>query len=71
MDVAAASVEDDEGEEDVEQMEDPFSLTMDKFGYFYKRNGTTWADGELRMHTGQGSIQRLGQIVSWNRSNRS
>ena len=23
------------------------------------------------MHTGQGDIQRLGQIVAWNRSNRT
>ena len=31
-----------------------------------QRNGTSWADGQLRMHTGEGDISRLGDIVTWN-----
>ena len=36
-----------------------------------QRNGTTWSDGDLRMHTGQGDMERLGQIVSWNQNNQT
>ena len=64
----------------------PPKIPMDKFGWFYKvdlfskdkswrivlqRNGTTWSDGDLRMHTGQGDMERLGQIVSWNQNNQT
>jgi len=51
--------------------EEEKKLPMEKFGWFYKRNGTTWADGLLRMHTGQNDIEKLGQIASWNRSNKT
>jgi len=51
--------------------EEEKKLPMEKFGWFYKRNGTTWADGQLRMHTGQGDIDRLGEIITWNKSNRT
>jgi len=51
--------------------EEEVNLPMEKFGWFYKRNGTTWADGDLQMHTGQDNIDRLGEIVTWNKVNRT
>jgi len=38
---------------------------MDKFGWFYNRNGTTWSDGVLEMYTGEEDISKLGKIASW------
>merc|ERR1712048_636653 len=38
---------------------------MDKFGWFYKRNGTSWADGTLTMLTGEDDIANLGKIHLW------
>ena len=35
---------------------------MDKFGWFYGRNGTTWSDGHLTMDTGTDDITKLGDI---------
>ena len=35
---------------------------MDKFGWFYGRNGTTWSDGEVTMDTGTDDITKLGDI---------
>ena len=32
-----------------------------------QRNGTSWSDGEIEMRTGEGNIDSLGQIVSWNK----
>ena len=74
-------------DEEEESTPTPPRIPMDKFGWFYKvlfkirefctqcfvlqRNGTTWSDGDLRMHTGQGDIERLGQIVSWNQNNQT
>jgi len=46
-------------------------VPLDKFGWFYKRNGTTWSDGDIEMRTGEESIERLGEIVSWNGENRT
>merc|ERR1719336_2428438 len=46
-------------------------VVLDRFGWFYKRNGTTWADGEIEMRTGEGGIDRLGEIVSWNNETRT
>merc|ERR1711892_595849 len=43
-------------------------VPMDKFGWFYKRNGTSWSDGYLNMHTGQNDMMLLGKIASWNNS---
>ena len=37
-------------------------IPMDKFGWFYKRNGTTWSDGVLTMDTGTDHIAKLGDI---------
>jgi len=46
-------------------------VPMDKFGWFYKRNGTSWSDGYLNMHTGQNDMMLLGKIASWNNSTRT
>lgn len=37
-------------------------IPMDKFGWFYERNGTTWSDGVLTMDTGTDHIAKLGNI---------
>ena len=37
-------------------------IPMDKFGWFYERNGTTWSDGVLTMDTGTDDIAKLGDI---------
>merc|ERR1712193_558127 len=42
------------------------NVFLDKFGWFYKRNGTSWSDGDIEMRTGEGDIDSLGEIVSWN-----
>ncbi|TRY75716.1 hypothetical protein TCAL_08673 [Tigriopus californicus] len=39
---------------------------MDKFGFFYGRNGSDWFDGVFNMYTGEQNLSRLGQIASWN-----
>jgi len=49
--------------------EDEETVPLEKFGWFYKRNGTSWADGGLRMYTGVDNIEKLGQIHSWNQRN--
>merc|ERR1719348_821902 len=46
--------------------EDDLTKIPDRFGWFYERNGTSWSDGVIRMHTGKGDIERLGEIISWN-----
>jgi len=51
--------------------EDERTMPIERFGWFYKRNGTSWADGTLRMHTGEGDIGRLGDIVTWNGKERT
>jgi len=42
-----------------------------KFGWFYGRNGTTWADGLFQMRTGAKDATQLGKVVSWNGRNRT
>merc|ERR1711892_1582043 len=61
--------DDEEGEEEIE--EDANKVPMDKFGWFYKRNGTSWSDGALSMHTGAGDMSLLGRIASWNKNTRT
>jgi len=46
-------------------------IPMDKFGWFYKRNGTGWADGIIKMATGAGDYSQLGEILEWNGKNRT
>merc|ERR1712142_1420161 len=57
--------------EEEEQEEDPNKVPMDKFGWFYKRNGTSWSDGDLTMHTGSQDLSNLGKISSWNHLTRT
>jgi len=58
-------------DEEYETDEDPNKVPMDKFGWFYKRNGTSWSDGSLSMMTGGDDLSHLGKIVSWNKKTRS
>ena len=46
-------------------------IPMDKFGWFYKRNGTTWSDGVITMNTGSDNFENLGDIEMWNGENRT
>jgi len=46
-------------------------IPMDKFGWFYKRNGTTWSDGKVRMATGTKNYSEVGEIRAWKGSNRT
>jgi len=46
-------------------------IPMDKFGWFYKRNGTTWSDGKVRMATGAQNYSEVGEIRAWKGSNRT
>lgn len=44
---------------------------MDKFGFYYGKNGTDWADGIWNIHTGYGNINKLGRVAAWNYSSHS
>jgi len=68
MEIADSFDQEEFGQEE-EREED--KVKMDKFGWFYQRNGTSWSDGKLVMRTGKDDISKLGQIVSWNGSNRT
>jgi len=46
-------------------------IPMDKFGWFYKRNGTTWSDGQVTMATGSKNYSEVGDIKRWKGSNRT
>jgi len=46
-------------------------IPMDKFGWFYKRNGTTWSDGRVTMATGSKSYSEVGDIKKWKGRNRT
>jgi len=58
-----------EEEDDIEK--DANKVPMDKFGWFYQRNGTTWSDGDLTMYTGSDDIEQLGKIGTWNKKTRT
>lgn len=51
--------------------EEEKAVPMDKFGWFYKRNGTTFSSGDLSMHTGEDDISLLGKISTWNHKTQS
>ena len=38
---------------------------------FAQRNGTSWSDGRLSMHTGEDDISLLGQVATWNGQTRT
>ena len=46
-------------------------IPKDRFGWFYKRNGTSWSDGRVSMATGENSMAELGDIIDFNGSNRT
>jgi len=46
-------------------------IPMDKFAWFYKRNGTVWGDGEFNMFTGSDDINKMGKIHTWDQQTRT
>jgi len=44
----------------------PIPGIMDKFGFYYGRNGSDWWDGVFNMFTGSNNLHRLGEIAAWN-----
>jgi len=44
----------------------PEGAIMDKFAFFYGRNGTDWTDGVWNMYTGAGDNSRVGKVHTWN-----
>jgi len=44
----------------------PIPGLMDKFGFYYDRNGSDWWDGVFNMFTGSNNLHRLGEIATWN-----
>ena len=44
----------------------PEGAIMDKFAFFYGRNGTDWTDGVWNMYTGAGDNSRMGKGNTWN-----
>jgi len=48
----------------------PEGSIMDKFAFFYGRNGTDYVDGVFNMMTGAGHTDTMGQVHSWNYSTR-
>jgi hypothetical protein len=43
----------------------PIPGIMDKFGFYYGRNGSDWWDGVFNMFTGSNNLHRLGEIATW------
>jgi len=46
----------------------PPGSVMDKFAFFYGRNGTDYTDGVWNMFTGVQDVTTMGQVHSWNYS---
>lgn len=44
---------------------------MDKFGWFYKRNGTTWSEGRFNAFTGETDAHLFGSIKDFNGKNQT
>lgn len=44
----------------------PEGAIMDKFAFFYGRNGTDWTDGVWNMHTGAEDNTLVGKVHTWN-----
>jgi len=44
----------------------PEGSLMDKFAFFYNRNGTDYVDGVWNMFTGAGDNSKMGQVNTWN-----
>jgi len=57
--------------EDFEAFIKPFvpeGAFMDKFGFFYNRNGSDYMDGVFNMYTGAEDNNMMGKVHSWNYS---
>jgi len=48
----------------------PEGSLMDKFAFFYGRNGTDYVDGVFNMFTGTTNTSLMGEVHSWNYSTR-
>jgi len=48
----------------------PEGSLMDRFAFFYGRNGTDYTDGVFNMFTGVADPSKMGQVHSWNYSTR-
>jgi len=46
----------------------PAGAFMDKFAFFYNRNGSDFVDGVFNMFTGAGQVSDMGKVHSWNYS---
>ncbi|OXA59423.1 Protein croquemort [Folsomia candida] len=44
----------------------PVTIPFDKFGWFYKRNGSATYDGLFNMFTGRDDITKFGEMGEWN-----
>ncbi|XP_034826682.1 protein croquemort-like isoform X1 [Maniola hyperantus] len=49
----------------------PYTIPFDRFGWFYKRNGSIDADGLFNINTGGSDFSKLGKMERWQNSNRS
>ncbi|CAH2108670.1 unnamed protein product [Euphydryas editha] len=49
----------------------PYTIPFDRFGWFYKRNGSIEADGIFVTNTGSDNFRELGNIERWQNSNRT
>ncbi|CAH0714639.1 unnamed protein product, partial [Brenthis ino] len=49
----------------------PYTIPFDRFGWFYKRNGSVDADGLFVTNTGGSNFKQLGEIDKWQNSNRT
>ncbi|CAH2266440.1 jg24406 [Pararge aegeria aegeria] len=49
----------------------PYTIPFDRFGWFYKRNGSIDADGLFNINTGSTDFRKLGQMERWQNSNSS
>lgn len=46
-------------------------IPTDKFGWFYKRNGSADFEGVFNMETGAHDISKVGKLSNWNYNNRT
>nr|XP_026489504.1 protein croquemort-like isoform X1 [Vanessa tameamea] len=49
----------------------PYTIPFDRFGWFYKRNGSIDADGLFVTNTGAADFSELGKLERWQHSNRT
>ncbi|XP_023934291.1 protein croquemort isoform X2 [Bicyclus anynana] len=49
----------------------PYTIPFDRFGWFYKRNGSIDADGVFTINTGSEDFSKLGKMERWQYSNKT